>query len=47
MDQGFEDSDHMSTLIGGDLREQTGQLLAQLIRAAFRFTRQQFIELHR
>jgi hypothetical protein len=46
MDQGFEDSDHMPKLIGGDIRKQTGQLLAQLIRAALRFKRQQFIELH-
>lgn len=46
MDQGFEDSDHLPKLVGGDIREQTGELLTQLVRAAFRVKRKQFIELH-
>jgi hypothetical protein len=46
MEQGFEDSDHLPKLIGWDLCEQTGELLAQLIRAAFCVKRQQLIELH-
>jgi hypothetical protein len=46
MDRGFEDTDHAPELIGGYLREHTGELLAQLVRVAFRFNHKQFIELH-
>jgi hypothetical protein len=46
MDRGFEDTDHAPELIGGYLRKHTGELLAQLVRVAFRFNHKQFIELH-
>ena len=46
MDQGFEDSDNLPKLIAWDLCEQTGQPLAQLVRATFRVKCKQLVQLH-
>jgi hypothetical protein len=46
MDQGFEDTDHALERIGRDVCEQTGKLLAQLIRTAFGGKGEQLVQLH-